>query len=314
MLNRRLIRIKVFKVLYSSICSASGPYSEAKENLSLSCEKTLHLYYFMLNLAIALKRAAKEKIENGLKKFNPSPEEKNPNMKFAENQFSTFLENDPEFLKYCENHALCWTDDLYLFVKKVYASISEKEYFKDYMASESRSMREDCKLFSDIYAEEFEDNEDLASFLEDISLFWMDDLGYVLNVILRNIGFLASKGFLPKMDVFMKEDDKEYAFRLLEAAYLNYEKYMGIVYDNVSNWDLERIVSTDLALIVQGVAEAVAFPGIPVKVTINEYVEISKYYSTANSNVFVNGLLDRIMQKMLSSGEIVKSGRGLVEK
>lgn len=314
MLNRRLIRIKVFKVLYSSAYSSSASFAEARNNLTLSCEKTLHLYYFMLNVAVALKEVANEKIENGLMKFNPTPEEKNPNRKFVENRFSALLEEDQEFVKFCEDHALLWQDDLYSFVRKLYTTVSGKEYFKNYMESEERSLKEDCELFSNIYMEEFEDDEDLASDLEDMSLYWMDDLGFVLNVILRNLDFLKNRGRLPAVKVFMKDDDKEFAYNLLKAAYTNYEKYMDMIYENVSNWDSERIVSTDLTLIVQGIAEAIAFPNIPVKVTINEYVEISKYYSTENSNVFVNGLLDKIFQKLISSGQIQKQGRGLIDK
>ena len=314
MLNRRLIRIKVFKVLYSSANSSSATFAEARKNLTLSCEKTLHLYYFMLNAAVALKEVANEKIENGLMKFNPTAEEKNPNRKFVENKFSALLEGNEEFMKFCEDHALLWNDDMYSLVRKLYTEISERDYFKAYMDSEERSLKEDCELFFNIYMEEFEDNEDLASDLEDMSLFWMDDLGFVLNVILRNIDFLKSKGHFPKVNVFMKDDDEEFAYDLLKAAYTNYDKYMDMIYENVSNWDSERIVSTDLTLIVQGIAEAIAFPNIPIKVTINEYVEISKYYSTENSNVFVNGLLDKIFQKLTASGQIQKKGRGLIDK
>lgn len=314
MLNRRLIRIKVFKVLYSSVYSSSDSYKGAMKNLLLSCEKTLDLYYFMLNIAVALKIIANEKIDNGLKKFNPTPEEREPNRKFAENKFSTYLENNADFIKFCDGHKLNPTDEFRYFVKKLYAAISEREYFKKYMSSENRSLQEDCELFSCIYKNEFENDENFDSYLEDISLFWMDDLGFVLNVILHNIVFLSSKGCLPDTEVFLKDDDREFAITLLKAAFTNYKKYLNVIYDNVSNWDTERIVTTDLTLIVQGIAEAVAFPNIPVKVTINEYVEISKFYSTENSNLFVNGLLDKILQKMVSSGEIMKTGRGLINK
>ena len=296
MLNRRLIRIKVFKVLYSCISSGSNSFAEAEKNMHYSCEKTLHLYYFMLNAAVALKQVADAKIETGMRKFNPTEEERNPNLKFSENKVSEYLLGNPIFKKYCEENVLSWNGDLALFVKKLFASISEKDYFKEYMERESRSMAEDCDLFIRIFEEEFEDNEALESFLEDMSIYWIDDLGYVLNTIIRNLELLRKSSKMPMPGIFMKEDDKEYAFNLL-----------------IANWDPERVVTTDLVLIEEGIAEAVGFPNIPVKVTINEYVEISKYYSTHNSKIFVNGLLDRIIQKMIKSGEIVKSGRGLIE-
>lgn len=313
MLNRRLIRIKVFKVLYSSISSGSNSFAEAEKNMHYSCEKTLHLYYFMLNAAVALKQAADAKIETGMRKFNPTEEERNPNLKFSENKVSEYLLGNPIFKKYCEENVLSWNGDLALFVKKLFASISEKDYFKEYMERESRSMAEDCDLFIRIFEEEFEDNEALESFLEDMSIYWIDDLGYVLNTIIRNLELLRKSSKMPMPGIFMKEDDKEYAFNLLRFSLANYSKYMDIIRENIANWDPERVVTTDLVLIEEGIAEAVGFPNIPVKVTINEYVEISKYYSTHNSKIFVNGLLDRIIQKMIKSGEIVKSGRGLIE-
>lgn len=313
MLNRRLIRIKVFKVLYSCISSGSNSFAEAEKNMHYSCEKTLHLYYFMLNAAVALKQAADAKIETGMRKFNPTEEERNPNLKFSENKVSEYLLGNPIFKKYCEENVLSWNGDLALFVKKLFASISEKDYFKEYMERESRSMAEDCDLFIRIFEEEFEDNEGLESFLEDMSIYWIDDLGYVLNTIIRNLELLRKSSKMPMPGIFMKEDDKEYAFNLLRFSLANYSKYMDIIRENIANWDPERVVTTDLVLIEEGIAEAVGFPNIPVKVTINEYVEISKYYSTHNSKIFVNGLLDRIIQKMIKSGEIVKSGRGLIE-
>ncbi|HIZ87051.1 MAG TPA: transcription termination factor [Candidatus Coprenecus pullistercoris] len=315
MLNRRLIRIKVFKVLYSVVTSGSDSVKEAEKTLMYSCEKTLHLYYFILNAAVALQNAAENRIETGLKKFNPSPEERNPNRKFAENQVSAYLGQDPRFMKYCADHGLVWTEDLAVFVKKLFNAVSAKEYFKEYMETEARSMAQDCDLFIKIFSdpELFEDNEDLESFLEDMSMFWIDDLGYVLNVIVRNLELLRHKGSMPLPDVFLKDDDREFAVELLRAAMAGYDKYMDIVVSNTSNWDPDRVVTTDLVLIVQGVAEAVRFPNIPLKVTINEYVDISKFYSTNNSKVFVNGLLDRILRKMVDTGDIVKSGRGLID-
>ena len=315
MINRRLIRIKVFKVLYSMVASGSDSLVEAEKALKYSCDKTLHLYYFILNAAVALGNAAEARIQTGLKKFNPTPEERNPNRKFADNQVSAWLRQNERFMKYCEDHGLVWTEDLALVIRKILAALSEKEYFREYMASQTRSMAEDCALFVRIFSdpELFEDNEELESFLEDMSLFWIDDLGYVLGVIVRNLEILGKRGTMPFPDVFLKDDDRQFAYELLRAAVTGYHKYMDIVVANTSNWDPDRVVITDLVMIIQGVAEAVRFSNIPLKVTINEYVDISKFYSTANSRVFVNGLLDRILRKMVDTGEIVKTGRGLIE-
>jgi len=134
-----------------------------------------------------------------------------------------------------------------------------------------------------------------------------------VNVILKSLDTFKTRKKIVFPDMFMKEDDREFAFRLLSSSMTHYQEYIDIVTSNVSNWDSDRIVATDTILIAQGLSEAVSFPEIPVKVTINEYVEISKFYSTQNSRIFVNGLLDKLIQKFLSDGRIVKEGRGLRE-
>ena len=311
MLSRRLIRVKVFKILFGRIIAGSDSLIGAENELVASCEKTLDLYCMMLQLPIALKKVAEERIEIGLKKFQPTPEEANPNRKFVENGFVQILENDLKFLKLCEGKGLLWRD-YETFVKRLYATISARDYFKEYMANEQRSIKDDAELFRNIYEQELEDNEMLEDILEETSLFWMDDLGYVLNTILKNMGTIVKKNSVDIPEVFQNEDDKTYAKKLLTQSLVKYDEYTKLIAEHVSNWDKERLVATDLALIVMGITEAVTFETIPLKVTINEFVDISKYYSTANSRIFVNGLLDKMLQKMYKEGTIVKSGRGLV--
>ncbi len=312
MLNRRLIRVKVFKLLFGKAMQGDQPLEQAEKELILSCSKTVDLYCFLLGLPAALKEVAQARIEAGMKKFHPTPQETNPNRKFVENKFIELLENDAPFNTVCRKKGLVW-GEYDSFVKKLFASIVTKDYYIEYMENPERSLKGDAELVKRIYEEELEDNEALEDILEEMSIYWMDDLAYTINVILKNIPAIAKKGAVEVPDVFLKEDDREYAKKLLTKSMLNYDEYTELVSSLVSNWDLERLVATDLALIVMGVTEAVAFESIPLKVTINEFVDISKYYSTPNSKVFVNGLLDRILQQMVKEGKIVKSGRGLVE-
>lgn len=313
MVNRRLIRIKVFKVVYAKVASGTMSIDEALKTLDASCTGTLNLYYFILNAAVALQKAAQQKIDTGLKKYMPTPEERNPNRKFAENSVSAHLAAAPLFTGYCESHGLLWTDELGTFIKKLYATICTREYFQEYMASEERSVAQDCELFVRIFADEFYENEDLESFLEDMSVYWMDDLAYAINVVIKSLDTFKAEGRFPVQDVYLKADDKEYAEELLKAVMLGYGKYSDMVCKAISNWEDERLVLADRLLTIQGIAEAVRFPNIPLKVTINEYVEISKFYSTANSRQFINGLLDRILKRLVDEGEIVKTGRGLID-
>lgn len=313
MINRRLIRIKVFKVLYSSVFSDSFSVPEAEKELKLSCSQTLNLYYLILNLMVSIKRAAETRIDNGLRKYQPTQEELSPNLKFIENQFTEYLEKDEKFIKYCEKNALLWAGDDGRLVRKILAGITEQEYFKEYMSSAERSIAQDCELWADILTSEIAENEEIEDLLEEKSVYWMDELTYVVNVILKSLDIFKIRKKIVFPDMFLKEDDRDFAFRLLSSSMMHYHEYIDVVTSNVANWDSDRIVATDTILIAQGLSEAVSFPEIPVKVTINEYVEISKFYSTQNSRIFVNGLLDKLIQKFLSDGRIVKEGRGLRE-
>lgn len=319
MLNRRILRIKVFKVLYSTMMSGNVSLTEAESDLDASCEATRDLYLFMLGIVSPLTNIAKEKIEAARGKFNPTEQERNPNMKFADNALAVLLDSDPDFTRIFKKKKFSW-EQYDLFLKKIYASVCSREYYADYMAAPGSSLEEDCRLFIKIFENEFAESEDLEKILEDMSILWNDDLAYSLTFVCRTLEGLAKgeRWSLPALylsDMSKKagmEDDRLFARKLLRSAYTGCQKYSAMVSESVSNWDRERIVSTDMALIVQGMAEAATFPTIPVKVTINEYVEISKFYGTPKSRIFVNGLLDRLIQKMSNDGLVQKTGKGLL--
>ena len=312
MISRRLVRIKAFKCLFAYEGSGADNLAAAEKDLIQSCEKVRDLYYFLLNIASSIVEVASERIAVGLRKFHPTEQEANPNMKFVRNRYAKMLEDDPEFGRYCQRKGLVW-GEYDPFVKRVYNSMITKDYYINYMNSGKDSFEEDCDLVSCIFQDEFEDNEELLSILEDLSLYWIDDVAYALNAIIAGIEVSKRKKTVFHPAVFQKEDDKEFALRLLDEAIIHYDEYRDYVASKLSNWKIERLVPADTTLIVLGIAEASNFPTIPVKVTINEYVEISKYYSTPNSRVFVNGMLDMAIQEKLASGEIVKRGRGLLD-
>ena len=310
MLNRRLIRIKAFKTLFSYENSGAENPDRALKELLDSCEKSRDLYFFLLNVAGPLTEVARERIETGLRKFHPTDEEANPNYKFVNNRFTALVLDDPEVGRICQKKHLVW-NEYDVFIKKLFASVQASDYDKAYMASGEDSFEEDCRLWQHIFEEEFEDNEMLEPLLEDLSVYWVDDVAFVLNVIIRNIDETDRTHRIVKPEVFQKEDDREFAVKLLQESISGYDEYVALISANLSNWEPDRLVSTDIALIVMGLAEAVTFSSIPVKVTINEYVEISKFYSTPNSRTFVNGMLDKLVRAKVESGEITKVGRGL---
>ncbi len=324
MLNRRILRIKAFKVLYGSALAENMSLAQAEAQLELSCEATRDLYIYMLGIISPLTKIARERIEMGKSKFNPTEEERNPNMKFAENALAKLLDADIDFQKIFKKKKFDWTQyDLVL--KKILTSITSKEYYAEYMASPERSLAEDCRLFTKIYEEEFVDSEELEAILETLSLYWNDDLAYSLTWCCRTLKNLArgeNWSLLPlyQSDILRNdagkgaevESDKLFVTKLLKSAFAGYEKYSAMVAESVSGWEKERLFSTDVVLIVMGLAEAASFPTIPIKVTINEYVEISKFYGTQKSCSFVNGLLDKLVQQMVNDGQINKTGKGLL--
>ena len=319
MLNRRILRIKAFKVLYSSVLAGNMSLAEAEAQLELSCEATRDLYIYMLGIVSPLTKIAQERIEAGKSKFNPTEEERNPNMKFAENALAKFLDEDVDFQKVFKKKKFEWMQ-YDLFLKKVMTSVASKEYYAEYMASDDKSLAEDCKLFTRIFEEEFVDSEELEKILEDKSLYWNDDLAYSLTwccKTLKNIAKGENWSLIPLYQSEMLkgegvESDKLFVKRLLKASFAGYERYSAMVAEAVSGWEKERLFSTDVVLVVMGLAEAASFPTIPVKVTMNEYVEISKFYGTPKSRSFVNGLLDKLVQQLANDGQINKEGKGLL--
>lgn len=287
---------------------------EAEALLEASCEATRSLYLFMLDIIPYLTAEARTRIENAQKKFNPTEEERNPNLKFTRNLISPLLEQDPDFQKIISRRKLSW-EPYDALVRSVYDSICTKDYFKEYMASPESSLAEDASLLIRIFEEEFVDNDELAKILEDMSILWCDDLAYSLTICCDTLKSLA-KGYrwsLPplyrsEMDLSKNaESDKAFIYKLLRTSFACFGKYAPLVAGNTTQWEKDRLFTVDTVLIVMGLSEAKAFPAMPLRVTINEYVEISKFYSTPKSRSFVNGLLDRLIKKQIEDGDIVKT-------
>lgn len=319
MLNRRILRIKAFKVLYSSVLSGNTSLAQAESQLDQSCEAVRDLYIYMLGIVSPLTQIARERIEAAKSKFNPTEEERNPNMKFADNKLAVLLDEDADFQKVFNKKKFSWMQ-YDLMLKKVMNSVVSKDYYKEYMASDDDSLAADCRLFVRIFEEEFVDCVELEQLLEEKSIYWNDDLAYALTWCCKTVTALAKGERWSLIPLYQSEmikgegveSDKLFVRRLLQTSFAGYEKYSGMVSESVSGWEKERLFSTDVVLIVMGLAEVAAFPTIPVKVSINEYVEISKFYGTPKSRSFVNGLLDRLVQKLVNDGSVVKEGKGLL--
>lgn len=323
MLGRRILRIKAFKVLYGYASIGRMTLDDAMMELDRSCEATRDLYLFMLSIIEPLTAEASNRIEQAKKKFNPTSEDLAPNMKFAENKVAEFFRNDPDFQKIVSRKGFSW-QPYDLLISSVLDSMKGKKYFQKYMESPERSLKEDCKLFIKIFENEFVDNEMLPAILEDISIYWIDDLAYSLTYCCRTMEDIAAGNQWRLPDLYLSDilkrknpsadvqSDKVFVTKLLKTAFTGYEGYFELISSSVKGWEADRLNSSDIALVALGLAEAESFPEIPLKVTMNEYVEISKFYSLPKSSSFVNGLLDKLLGKLVEEGKIVKSGAGLV--
>lgn len=304
MLNRRILRIKAFKAIYSFTENQSVSLKELESQLEHSLESTRDLYLFLLCSIAPVTAESRSRLEAAMGKFNPTEEELHPNFKFSDNLIAPLFSEDPDFQKIVQKKKLGW-DQYDVLLRHLYDSIRSKDYFKEYLASGKKSLKEDAALWVKIFENEFEDNEELEGILEDLSIWWNDDLAYALTWCCRTMESLAKGArwnlpplFMSDMDTSgSKDSDKAFVVKLMRTAYNGFEGYLARIAEVTPKWDRSRICSTDLALIVCGLAEADAFSGISPKVTINEFVEISKYYSTPESRAFVNGILDKLINK-----------------
>lgn len=295
MLNRRILRIKVFKTIYSYAENPGMTVKEAEAQLEESCESTRDLYLFLLSIVAPLTAEARNRIEAAKSKFNPSEEEKNPKLKFVENSIAPLLENDPDFAKIIKKKKFIW-DQYDAILRHLYEAVRERDYFTRYMDEPERSLKQDAELWADIFANELQDNDELREILEDSSIFWNDDVDYVINLCCKTFEELGKGGRWALPELF-RNDDKAFVVNVLRKAVNNFDRYYQEVASRTPKWDKNRICTADLCLIVAGQAEAEAFKDTAKKIIINEYVEISKFYSTHESKAFVNGLLDKIINQ-----------------
>jgi N utilization substance protein B len=306
MLNRRILRVKAFKVLYAYAENQDLTLKEALASLDASCEATRDLYLYMMAVIPALTAEAARRIEAARGKFNPTEEDLNPRMRFAQNAVSALLLEDPDFQRLTEKKKISWANNDAL-VNNLYETLWTRSWFQAYLDGEEASLQADIRLWQQFFQEELEDNEELLAILEDSSIFWADELPYVLGTCIRSLEEMGRTGRwsyppLYQSDILAAqgkpaESDHDFVHKLVTASYGRYAEYSALVAGSVSKWDQDRLYTTDTVLIVMGLTEAETFPNIPVKVSINEYVEISKYYSTPKSRGFVNGLLDRLMKE-----------------
>jgi N utilization substance protein B len=313
MFSRRFLRIKVVKALYAHQTGAADTVTIEEKELLKGLDKDYDLYHYVLSLIAEVKRYAEERIEIARNKHLPTAEDLNPNLKFVTNEVVARIEADAELDHILAIRKLGWAAYPEL-IKHLYVKMTESEYYKAYMASEGRSFAEDRRLVEEFYIQTVQDDEMLCSILEENSLTWGDAIDFVLIMVLRTLGGMkASQEKLPLQPQFKSDEDRAFVRRLFAEAVVGYKENLATVEQFTNNWDVERIAVMDNVIMTTALAELLNFDSIPVKVTLDEYIEIAKYYSTMGSSTFINGILDKIVEQLTAEGKINKSGRGLVE-
>ena len=313
MFSRRFLRIKVVKALYAHQTGAADTVAIEEKELLKGLDKDYDLYHYVLSLIAEVKRYAEERIELARNKHLPTAEDLNPNLKFVTNEVVARIEADAELDHILAIRKLGWAAYPEL-IKHLYVKMTESEYYKEYMASEGRSFAEDRRLVEEFYIQTVQDDEMVCSILEENSLTWGDAIDFVLIMVLRTLGGMkASQEKLPLQPQFKSDEDRAFVRRLFAEAVVGYKENLATVEQFTKNWDVERIAVMDNVIMTTALAELLNFDSIPVKVTLDEYIEIAKYYSTMGSSTFINGILDKIVEQLTAEGKINKSGRGLVE-
>ena len=314
MLSRRLLRIKAVKALYAHFKSDSDSLISSEKNLMFSIDKTYELYHQLLWLIVDVATVAENKIELGRKKHLPTEQERNPNTKFIDNRVIAALRNSERLTDYLTSHKLGWVRYPEL-VKHLYKAMTASDYYREYMASPSRSFKEDQKLIEDFYTYTVDNCEELENVVEEQSIFWADDVDFATIMVLRTLANMkVSQDEVPLLPEYKNEDDKAFVKELFRHTLVHYKEYFDYIGRFTKNWDVERIAFMDNLIMAATMSELINFPSIPVKVTLDEFIEIAKYYSTPGSSTFINGILDKVVEALREEGKIAKSGRGLLDK
>lgn len=304
MLSRRLLRTKVLRSLYSHFKSGRTRIETSLSEYEKGVDKCYDLYLFTLQLLVEVAAYARRKQEIAAAKHLPTPEDLNPNRRFVDNSVIAAIANDVTLQKELKNRSLNWNDNDQV-IKEIYSQIIVCEAYRTYM----KGAGSDHAFITTILNSQLEDNAILCDALEDMSMFWADDLGYAIGQAIRSIN---GDGTITILDEFKNDEDRQFGEKLLLATIANIDEYLELIDRLTVNWELDRIAYMDRLILALAISEIASCPTIPIKVTMDEYIEISKYYSTPASSNFINGVLNKAVEELTEKGKIKKTGRGLL--
>ncbi len=299
--------------LYAFHSSPDQTINLAEKELFFSINKSYDLYHLLLQLLVEIRNYAIAKIELNKVKKMPTKEDLDPNMKFVNNEILVKLSNNESLQQYLDKSKLSWINSPEL-IKKIYYQLIESEQYLEYMNTKESSVADDRKMIEFMLVEIIALEDDLFQILEEQSIYWNDDVEFVVGMILKTLGKFKSTTTISKglMPLFKDEDDRDFAKNLFRKAVLNSAEHREIIKKHLRNWDLERVAFIDVLIMELALCEFIYFPSIPTKVSLNEYIDLARYYSTSKSQTFINGIMDKILKSLKDEGKISKTGRGLI--
>ena len=313
MLNRRHIRVKVMQSIYALHQKSSDDIEKEEKFLLHSVDSIQDLYLIMLSSLIEIRKKEVVFLEASSKKHLATPEEKNPNRKFVNNMILQVLEESSSLNSALEKRKINnWemNDDYILILLN---EIKQSPLYSNYMTTKKSSFEEDKDFLVDMFTELIAPNEKLYEYLEDNKLTWVDDIPLVNTQILKQLNQISDTAEFRITKLYKDEEDKEFVSLLFRKTVLNEIELAKEYIDKTPNWDADRIAEIDTIILKMAICEFLKFPSIPVKVTINEYLELAKEYSTPKSSIFINGILDNLVKEFQNENKIQKTGRGLIQ-
>ncbi|MBD8348289.1 transcription antitermination factor NusB [Dysgonomonas sp. HGC4] len=307
MINRVLIRIRVIQVLYSTYLNESGDLKKAETELMFSLQKSYDLYYYLLALLIEITDTHTRRLESRKAKLLPTDEDINPNTRLSDNLFIKQLKSNEQFNKYVSDRPQSW-EDHENYVRSLLEKILNSDIYAEYLANEVSDYDTDREFWRKVFKTFIYCEEQLDDLLEDDSLFWNDDIEIVQSFVIKTIKkFDPEKGAnQPLLPMFKDEEDRQFAIKLLRETMFNVKLAREYIDKYAKNWESERIAFMDMIIMQTAVSELIAFPSVPINVTMNEYINIAKSYSTHKSSSFINGILDSIVTELKSENKLLK--------
>ncbi|MCR5817936.1 MAG: transcription antitermination factor NusB [Prevotella sp.] len=306
MINREIIRIKIVQLTYAYYQNGNKNIDTAEKELFFSMSKAYDLYNHLLALIVAITKESRRRLEIAQAKAAREGS-KAPSQKFAYNRFALQLEENIQLAEFMETQKRTWNDSPE-FIGRLFEQIKQSQIYKEYMDDSEDNYAADRELWRKLYRALIQENEDLDSLLEEQSLYWNDDKDVVDTFVLKTIKRFEEKNganqeLLPEYD---SEEEKDYARKLFRATILNANDYQHMMSEASQNWDFSRLAYMDVIIMQIAIAEMMNFPSIPLSVTINEYVELAKFYSTPRSAGYINGMLDAIAHHLINTGKLMK--------